>query len=241
MDGPGFAARSDVGRVRTGNEDRYLARPPVFAVADGMGGHQAGEVASALAIDQLERASDGQVRTDSGAIVAAIERSNAAIREYARAHPEVAGMGTTCTVAVVSARVVDIGHVGDSRAYRFRNGDLEQLTEDHSVVAAMVRQGLLDPDEAVTDARRHIVTRALGAEDDIQVDVVSAELASGDRVLLCSDGLSGLVPRQAIAAVLASEPDPGRGADRLIYLANEAGGDDNVTVIVIDPERLGGP
>jgi protein phosphatase len=240
MIGPGFAARSDVGRVRAANEDRYLARPPLFAVADGMGGHSGGEVASALAIDLLERASAESGGMESDMIVEALERSNAAIREHARRHRALAGMGTTCTVAVVADGVVHVGHVGDSRAYRFRTGDLEQLTEDHSLVASMVRDGVLDPAEARSDARRNIITRALGAEDHVRVDVVDADLASGDRIVLCSDGLSGQVPDAAIAAALAEEPDPRRAVDRLIALANGAGGDDNVTVIVIDPDRLSG-
>lgn len=239
MIGPGFAARSDVGRVRAGNEDRYLARPPLFAVADGMGGHKGGEVASALAIDLLERASLESGGSEPGVLVDALERSNRAIRAHARRHRALAGMGTTCTVAVVTDGVVHVGHVGDSRAYRFRTGDLEQLTEDHSLVATMVRDGVLDPDEARSDVRRNVITRALGAEDHVRVDVVAADLASGDRIVLCSDGLSGQVPDDAIAAALAAEPDPGRAVDRLIDLANRAGGDDNVTVIVIDPDRLG--
>jgi len=240
MIGPGFAARSDVGRVRATNEDRFLARPPLFAVADGMGGHRGGEVASALAIDLLERASVESDGTDPGAIVDALERSNAAIREQARAHRHLHGMGTTCTVAVVADRVVHIGHVGDSRAYRHRAGGLEQLTEDHSLVASLVRDGTLDPDAARSDARRNIITRALGAEERVDVDVVSAELEPGDRIMLCSDGLSGQVGEDAMAAVLDAEPDPRRAVDRLVDLANEAGGDDNVTVIVIDPDRLSG-
>jgi len=232
----GFAARSDVGRIRAGNEDRYLARPPVFAVADGMGGHLAGEVASALAIDVLELAASSEPdRTDSRTIVDALERSNAAILAEARRRPELEGMGTTCTVVVVSESEIHIGHVGDSRAYRFRSGRLEQLTQDHSLVATLVRDGVIGPDDAVTDGRRHVITRALGADDHVEVDVVASAVSPGDRLLLCSDGLSGQVPDEAIAAVLASEPDPGRAVDRLIGLANAAGGDDNVTVIVIDP------
>ena len=240
MIGPGFAARSDIGRVRAGNEDRFLARPPLFAVADGMGGHRGGEVASALAIDQLERASIGSGRADADVIVDALERSNAAIREQARAHRRLRGMGTTCTVAVVADGVVHVGHVGDSRAYRYRAGGMEQLTEDHSLVASMVRDGALDPEAAHSDARRNIITRALGAEDRVRVDVVSSGLEPGDRIVLCSDGLSGQVREDAMAAVLDAEPDLRRAVDRLVDLANEAGGDDNVTVIVIDPDRLRG-
>jgi hypothetical protein len=147
-------------------------------------------------------------------------------------------MGTTCTVAVVSNGTVEIAHVGDSRAYLFRAGVLQQLTEDHSLVAGMVRDGILEADEASTDGRRNIITRALGADDEVRVDRVSIALEPGDRLLLCSDGLSGQVPDASTAEVLATEPDPARAVDRLVGLANAAGGEDNVTVVVIDPDRL---
>ena len=236
-DGPGFAARSDVGLVRDGNEDRFLARAPLFAIADGMGGHQAGEVASGLAIALLEDATDAAAVPDTDQIVEAIERSNAAIRREARLQTDLAGMGTTCTVVVVDT-AIHVAHVGDSRAYLFRDGRLRQLTEDHSLVASMVREGILDPVDALTDRRRNILTRALGAEDQVRVDVVSADRAAGDRLLLCSDGLHGQVADAAIATVLRDTLDPADAADGLIGLANAAGGDDNVTVVVIDPDAL---
>ena len=235
--GPGFAARSDVGSTRTGNEDRFLARPPLFAVADGMGGHQAGEVASELAISLLDETADRSPVLGTDSLVDALERSNAAIRREARLRADLAGMGTTCTVAVLDGEI-HIAHVGDSRAYRFRAARLEQLTDDHSLVASMVREGRMDPAAAMTDGRRNIITRALGAEDQVRVDVVSADLAPGDRLLLCSDGLHGQVDDAAIATVLRDEPDPARAVDRLIGLANAAGGEDNVTVIVIDPDMM---
>jgi serine/threonine protein phosphatase PrpC len=233
-----FGARSDVGRQRTGNEDRYLARPPVFAVADGMGGHQAGEVASTIAVEALEAATRGADGPDGRVVVDSLERSNRAIRDRASERPELAGMGTTCTVALVADGVVRIGHVGDSRAYLFRDGSLAQLTEDHSLVASMVREGIIDPDDALTDGRRNIITRALGAEDDVRIDQVTTELRPGDRLLLCTDGLTGQVPEPDIVAVLAAEGDPEHAAQRLVDAANAAGGDDNVTVIVVDPDRL---
>lgn len=236
-DRPAFAARSDVGLLRDGNEDRYLARPPVFAVADGMGGHQAGEVASGIAIDLLEDTADRTATPSLDDVVATIEASNAAIRLEARTRAELVGMGTTCTVVVVDT-AIHIAHVGDSRAYRFREGELVGLTDDHSLVASMVREGLMTPADAMTDGRRHVITRALGADDQVKVDVVTADRRAGDRLLLCSDGLHGQVGDEAIATVLRDGADPGDTADRLVELANAAGGDDNVTVIVIDPDAL---
>jgi len=236
-DGPGFAARSDVGLIRTGNEDRFLARPPVFAVADGMGGHQGGEVASELAIGLLDEAAGRTPEMETDDVVETIERSNAAIRREARLRSDLAGMGTTCTVVVLDD-AIHVAHVGDSRAYRLRGDRLDQLTDDHSLVASMVREGIIDAADAMTDDRRNIITRALGAEDQIRVDVVTADLAPGDRLLLCTDGLHGQIGDAAIAGVLRDESDPGRAADRLVDLANAGGGEDNVTVIVIDPAAL---
>jgi serine/threonine protein phosphatase PrpC len=226
-----------VGRVRTDNEDRSLARPPVFAVADGMGGHQAGEVAADLAIACLDDTGRPGQTPDGRQLVDAIQHANAAIRLESRTRPELLGMGTTCTALVVD-EVVTIAHVGDSRAYRLRAGRLERLTEDHSLVAAMVRDGRLDPAAAATDARRHVITRALGADDDIAVDLVTVDRLPGDRLLLCSDGIHGQVDDGTIERVLADATDPGAAADRLIELAAAAGGEDNATVIVIDPDAI---
>ncbi len=238
-DGPGFAARTDVGLQRTDNEDRFLARSPLFAVADGMGGHLAGEVASQLVITTLAETTETTPVPTSDEVVEAIERSNLQIRSEARQNAEMAGMGTTCTTLVIGDRV-RIAHVGDSRAYRFRQGLLEQLTDDHSLVATMVREGLLAPDAAKTDGRRNIVTRALGAEDVIRVDRIDIDVAPGDRLILSTDGLHGQVDDATIAAVLAEATTVGDAADRLVRLANGAGGDDNVTVIVIDVDLLPG-
>jgi serine/threonine protein phosphatase PrpC len=237
VDGPGYAARSDVGRTRTDNEDRFLAKPPLFAVADGMGGHQAGEVASGIAIELLDAIAGRMPPPSEPEIVDAIERSNGAIRDEARSRADLAGMGTTCTVVVIDA-AIHVAHVGDSRAYRLSDGRLVQLTDDHSLVASMVRDGVISSEEALVDGRRNIITRALGAEDEVHVDVISADRRPGDRILVCSDGLHGQVDDAAIAAVLRDEKDPRVAADRLVSLANAAGGDDNVTVIVIDPDAL---
>ena len=160
-DGRGYAARSDIGLMRTGNEDGFLARPPVFAVADGMGGHQAGEVASGLAIDLLADAAERTPTPSLDEVVTTIETSNAAIRREARSRADLSGMGTTCTVIVVDA-AIHVAHVGDSRAYRLRDDELVQLTDDHSLVATLVREGIMAPADALTDGRRNIITRALG-------------------------------------------------------------------------------
>jgi len=237
-DGPGFAARTDVGLKRSDNEDSFLARSPLFVVADGMGGHQAGEVASRLAVTTLAETIEAAVPAPDQ-VVEALERSNLEIRSEARRDAALAGMGTTCTVLVIGDSV-RIAHVGDSRAYRFREGLLEQLTEDHSLVATMVRAGLLDTESARTDGRRNVVTRALGAEDEVLVDRIDTDLVPGDRYLLSTDGLHGQVEDAAIAAVLGERTTAAEAADELVRLANEAGGDDNVTVIVIDVDLLDG-
>jgi serine/threonine protein phosphatase PrpC len=231
----GYAARSDVGRVRRSNEDRFLARPPLFAVADGMGGHEAGEVASAIAVDTLEAALMADGVRDADALVRVLVEANSAIRGRGSSDPALEGMGTTCTAALVGAGSVWLAHVGDSRAYLLRSGTLTQLTRDHSVVAGLVRDGVMNVEEARLDRRRNIITRALGADDRLNVDVTSFEVAAGDRLLLCSDGLIGHVADATMSEVLASEHDPAGAADRLVDLANESGGDDNITVVVIDP------
>ena len=209
----------------------------MFAVADGMGGHLAGDVAADLAIGLLDGTLDPGGVPDGPALVAAIERANAAIRVEAVARPDQRGMGTTCTALVVGDTVT-IAHVGDSRAYRSRGGRLEQLTEDHSLVAALVREGRLDPDAAPRDPRRHVITRALGAEDGIRVDVVTVDRLPGDRFLLCSDGIHGQLDDATIGRVLAGTSEPGAAADELVALADAAGGEDNATVVVIDADRV---
>ena len=235
-DSDAYAARSDVGRVRSGNEDRALAHPPLFAVADGMGGHRAGEVASELALSHLAATVGGEA-AGGDVIARALRESNEAIRREARQRPALVGMGTTCTAAVIGVDI-RIAHVGDSRAYLLRNGVLRQLTEDHSLVARMVGEGLIEPDSAEAKRVRHVITRALGADDDVKVDVVAVDRAEGDQLLLCTDGLHGQIDDTTIERALMEAPDPGTAAELLIALANDAGGDDNVTVIVINVDRL---
>jgi serine/threonine protein phosphatase PrpC len=234
-------ARSDVGRIRAGNEDAFLVDDAgidagdavrVVAVADGMGGHQAGEVASATAIAALV---DGLRHGET--VGGAIESANAAVFATAAGDAALRGMGTTMTVAVLEGDAVTIGHVGDSRAYLLRDEELRQLTTDHSVVAELIAAGEITEAEAQSDPRRSMITRALGIDADVQVDVLDVELRPGDRLLLCSDGLTTMVRDDDIADVLRGEVDPRDAAEGLIDAANMAGGADNITVVVADVTR----
>lgn len=223
---------SDVGRVREGNEDavRVDERLHLFAVADGMGGHRAGEVASATALEAL-RAAVAAGRP----ISEAIESANTAV--FAKAHDDenLRGMGTTLTAAVATdGNSIVIGHVGDSRAYRFHADELEQITEDHSLVEELVREGRLTPEQAVVHPQRSIITRALGVDESVVVDVYPVELDPGDRVLICSDGLTTMVREVDIARILRREHDPQRAANMLVDAANAAGGEDNVSAVVLE-------
>jgi PPM family protein phosphatase len=225
---------SDVGRVRHHNEDRALGRPPVIAVADGMGGAKAGEVAAQMAVDAV-----GALRGDASPerVRDALERANAEIHELARRDAEKAGMGTTMTAAVLSGAAVSVVHVGDSRAYLWRDGELSQITEDHSVVAELVRRGSLSPTEAETHPHRNVITRALGAERTVSADLVSQPVREGDVILLCTDGLSTYVSDADIGEALGAASGLEAAARALIDLANRAGGADNVTVVLA---RVGG-
>jgi serine/threonine protein phosphatase PrpC len=231
------------GRIRTDNEDNYLARDDVelWAVADGMGGHQGGEVASHLACDALGRAY--AERTVDG-LLDAIEQANAAIFETGLADPDLTGMGTTL-VALASVdedgeELLAVANVGDSRVYRLSLNELEQLTDDHSLVAELVREGSLSPEQAAVHPQRNIVTRVLGVDDRVPVDALTVEPVAGDRYLLCSDGLFNEVPEPEIVAVLGRLDDPAEAADELVRMAVEAGGRDNVTVVVVDVVEDGG-
>ncbi len=223
---------TDVGRVREGNEDavRVDERLHLFAVADGMGGHRAGEVASATALEAL-RAAVAAGRP----ISEAIEAANSAVFSKAHGDENLRGMGTTLTAAVVTDdNSIVIGHVGDSRAYLFHGDELEQITEDHSLVEELVREGRLTPEQAVVHPQRSIITRALGVDEEVQVDVYPLELDAGDRLLLCSDGLTTMVRPTDIARILRRERDPRRAAEMLVDAANAAGGEDNVSAVVLE-------
>ncbi len=225
-------ATTDVGRVRDHNEDAYLVDDDMglVAVADGMGGHQAGEVASATALEALRSA----VRSGQG-IREAVEAANDAVYEKSTSDERLQGMGTTLTAATLAAGgTLLLGHVGDSRAYLRRDGELRRVTSDHSVIEELVQSGELTEAQAETDPRRSMITRALGLEPGVEVDLYPIELRAGDRLMLCSDGLTSMVRDDAIKQVLDEEADPSNAANRLVEMANEAGGTDNVTVVVID-------
>jgi PPM family protein phosphatase len=227
-------ARSDVGRVREGNEDSFMVHAPLFAVADGMGGHQGGEVASQLALETLGRLTLEDSRDTAPNLADAVREANRAVLQRASTDPGLHGMGTTLTAVVAGANRVFLAHVGDSRAYLLRDGRLEQLTEDHTVVESLVQEGRLTRQEAEIHPQRSILTRALGVEGDIDVDERSEEVQPGDRILLCSDGLTGMVPEPEIQRILAELDDPQRAADALVDAANDAGGQDNITALVLD-------
>lgn len=227
-----YAARSDVGRMRRANEDSYLVREPLFAVADGMGGHLAGDVASATAVEVLGR--DAELELDERRLEEMVRDANAAIWEKAQADAQLRGMGTTCTLVWMEDSTAHLAHVGDSRAYLLREGALSQLTDDHTLVARMVREGRLEADEARSHPQRNVITRALGVDPEVDVDIFAIELQRGDRLLLCSDGLPSMVDDETIRTTLDEHGDLSVAADRLVDLANSRGGDDNITVLVLE-------
>ena len=220
---------SDTGRVRHHNEDRALASDGILVVADGMGGAKAGEVAAQMAVDAVGALS-APFSTDD--VREAVGEANRAIRRMASDEPDKSGMGTTLTAAMMREDHLDVVHVGDSRAYLWRDGALTQITEDHSVVAELVRRGSITAEEAESHPHRNVITRALGADAEVEADTVSAQVRDGDVVLLCSDGLSSYVPESAIAGVLAEATSLGAAARELVNTANRAGGTDNVTVVL---------
>lgn len=234
-------AQTDVGRVRQGNEDSYLLEPPIYVVADGMGGHIAGDVASATAVDVIAAGARDAESLDGPALADLVNRANEAIWEKARSDPSLRGMGTTCTLLMIDGATAHLAHVGDSRAYLLREGTLNQLTEDHTLVERMVREGRLSAEEAASHPQRSVITRALGVDQNVQVDVLREQLTRGDRILLASDGLTSMVGSDDIAGVLKTEDDPQAAADRLVEMANAAGGEDNVTVLVVDVGKDGAP
>jgi protein phosphatase len=230
-------AATDVGRVRQMNEDRFLADERLFAVADGVGGHQAGEVASQTSVETLQRVFNEGEHTTEG-LVAAAEAANQAVWQLAQGSREKRGMGTTLTaLALVQAdgdEQLALINVGDSRAYLLQNGELVQLTEDHSLVEELVRDGKLTPAEAQVHPQRSIITRALGMEPQIEVDSWEITPFAGDRILLCSDGLTNELSDERIASTLRQLADPQEAAHDLVRQARAAGGGDNITVVVVD-------
>jgi protein phosphatase len=224
------AFRTDTGRQRTANEDSLYARAPLFAVADGMGGAQAGEVASRIAAEAFEPA-ERSGESPEVFLRTIAEAANARIHSLAQEDESHSGMGTTLTAALVEGDEVSIAHVGDSRAYLFRDGQLRMLTSDHSLVEELRRQGRLTDEQAEDHPQRSIITRALGPEDDVEVDTLTLSARPGDLFLICSDGLTTMVKDDQIAETLASAYTLDDAVSRLVREANEAGGRDNITVV----------
>ena len=235
---------TDAGRKRRRNEDAYVLEPPLFGIADGMGGAQAGEIASRLAAAVLRE--DESAGAGEDRVVSLIQEANRRVYQRSSEDAAASGMGTTMTVALVTDDIVSIGHVGDSRAYLIRDGRLDQLTEDHSLVAELMRSGKLSPEEAETHPQRSVITRALGTEPDVDVDTFAIEPKEGDLFLLCSDGLTTMVDDQTILDVVERhQGDLDAAAKALIKAANRAGGEDNITVVCFEitagaPETGGG-
>jgi len=248
-------AATDVGRLRTINQDRFVLLPDrdLFIVADGMGGHQGGEVASRLAVETLQVAYQDAT---ADALTEAITAANDRIRNEGDADPDLRGMGTTVVALALMPEEPDpdepfdddaeppqhllIANVGDSRGYLFRDGSLTQLTEDHSVVADLVREGSISPEEAEVHPQRNIVTRVLGVYETVEVDLWPVDPIENDRYLLCSDGLFNEVGADQIGSVLRRLDDPNEAASELVRLANEGGGRDNITVVIVDVADDGG-
>src|ERR671921_3028684 len=225
---------SDLGRQRQGNEDNYFVRSPLFVVADGMGGAQAGEVASEMAVESF----DGGIGDGSPAdgLVRIIQEANRRIHDRSRSDEQAAGMGTTCTAAYVGDSEVTIAHVGDSRAYVLRDGELIRLTRDHSLVGELVARGKLTEEQAEAHPQRSVITRALGPEANVQVDVERYPARAGDIFLINSDGLTGMVGEAGVKPILERAENLEQAGRELIAAANEAGGRDNITVVLF---RLG--
>ncbi len=228
---------SDVGRVRTVNQDLPLESPNLYAVADGMGGHVGGEVAARVAVETLERAFEHAPTLDG--LRAAFNEANGAVWQESQVNADLRGMGTTLTaMALVGGTggkdVLALANVGDSRAYIFSGGELSQVTADHSLAEERMRHGEMTEEEAAVHPQRHILTRALGVSSEVEADMWELELHTGDRVLLCSDGLSNEVSTEEMAEILRDVDDPDEAARRLIEVANEHGGADNITVVIVD-------
>jgi serine/threonine protein phosphatase PrpC len=249
---------TNVGRVRTNNEDCFRIVEPLnlFVLSDGMGGEAHGEVASAMAVEAIVKHCQETENDPAMTIFAdmpatwsektkrlssAVHLANKSIYDAAQANPTRRGMGATVTAAWIDETRLSIAHVGDSRAYLLRNGNLQQLTSDHSLVAEQVRRGILTQAEAERSEMQSVLLRALGAHPEIEVDSEEHTLFGNDVLLLCSDGLTRMVTEPEIAGTLQAEPDPAKASERLVQLANEQGGADNVTAVVvhIDSERKG--
>ncbi len=230
--------RTDVGRQREANEDSLFSRAPVFAVADGMGGAQAGEVASRIAVAAFEPELPAEAAPEPWLRDTA-QRANREIFDLAQGDSARSGMGTTLTAALVAGDEVSFGHVGDSRAYLLRDGELSQLTNDHSLVEELRRQGKLTKAQAAEHPQRSVITRALGPEPDVAVDTMTVQARPGDVFLLCSDGLTTMLSDDEVHAVLERASSLDEAARRLVRAANDRGGRDNITVILFRLEEVG--
>jgi PPM family protein phosphatase len=225
------AGRTDVGRQRSANEDDFVLAPPFFAVADGMGGAKAGEVASAMATEVFEGESDSGEPAEAQ-LARILREANRRIYDLAVADESHRGMGTTLTAAKVTGDEISLAHVGDSRAYRMRDGELEQLTKDHSLVAELERSGQITAEAAEHHPQRSIITRALGPEPEVEVDTYTVTGREGDLFLLCSDGLTSMISDEEIGSILRSADSLDAAADTLVRAANQSGGKDNITVVL---------
>ncbi len=226
------AGLTDAGRKRRRNEDSFVVDPPFFVVADGMGGAQAGEVASRLAATAFKDFREADELEGEERVAATVREANRRIYERAREDADASGMGTTVTAALLGEDTIAIGHVGDSRAYRIRGGKLEQLTDDHSLVAELVRTGRLTPEEADIHPQRSVITRALGTDPDVDVDTFAVAPEPGDVYLLCSDGLTTMVPGPEILRIVGENSNLAKAGRALVKAANRSGGEDNITVVL---------
>src|SRR4029077_6762739 len=233
-------AATDTGLQRRANEDSLLSRSPLFVVADGMGGAQAGEVASQLAVEAFKGGLHDAPAPEE-ALARLAQDANTRIHERSHSHTEQAGMGTTLTALYVGPEDVAIAHVEDSRAYCWRDGELIRLTEDHSLVDELMRQGRLTPEEAEEHPQRSVITRALGPELDVEVDTRSFRARAGDVYLLCSDGLTTMVSEQELATLLRGHARLRDAGEALIAAANQAGGRDNITVLLVRLDDVNAP
>lgn len=227
-----YAALSDKGLVRPNNEDAFLATEAAIGVADGMGGHEGGELASQIALEEASKAITSMERRPKATLAKIFANANSAVLRMARESQQT-GMGTTLTIAVLKKQRIWIGHIGDSRAYLLRGGNLEQLTEDHSLVGDLVRSGGLSQDEARTHPKRHVITKAVGTQKLIKPDIFSLAFEDGDRLLICTDGLTNHVEPDSLSK-LAAGGSPESACERLVEAAKERGGSDNITVVIGD-------
>jgi serine/threonine protein phosphatase PrpC len=228
-----IGAKTDRGRVREQNEDSYGHKERLFVVADGMGGHQAGEIASAIAVETILNV-NLDVENIERELGKGINKANEAILEKVNHHPEMSGMGTTVAVLLLRDETAYIAHVGDSRVYQYADGVLMQLTKDHSLVAELVKNGEISEDEAKSHPQRNILTQALGSRGELKIEFMNLRAKPGDRFLLCSDGLYGMVDAEGIENIIKMDAEMQNVAEKLVETANENGGSDNITVLVVE-------